>query len=232
MPESNLDKLVMLLSTDWFLEYWPAIGLATDEQKRTRLQAGCREIVGQIMGGEKEYWLISFARSRTQRTDAMLHSSLNECGVEKSTITRVDALIADKTASGLDSETSWLLTSITEMLVHNSLGAQANALEPDIRNAVSAAWTRLHSGALDFESLSLESESAWDQYIRGLTPDLPTYLSDYVSAVVRQNEFEALWGFIKMSLRPNQKSELLRWYGSVAESLTGERRALPANLLA
>jgi hypothetical protein len=65
MEKMMVDKLVFLLSTDWFKPYWSGIGIDIDEAAKTSVQQGCREIVAQILSGTKSYYLASFSDDRT-----------------------------------------------------------------------------------------------------------------------------------------------------------------------
>jgi hypothetical protein len=47
-------------------------------------------------------------------------------------------------------------------------------------------------------------------------------LADYVSAIASDSKFELLWGFINANLTAKQRHELLSWYRSAGQSLTGE----------
>src|SRR5712691_1758585 len=122
MRENRIDKLVMLLSTDWFSEYWSTIGLFLMAQKKILVQIGCREIVQQILSGAKEYWSTSFSKERIEKTISMFQSMLEHSDIEKSTRERMNELISGKEESSLDTRTAWLLRSITQMIVTNSLG--------------------------------------------------------------------------------------------------------------
>jgi hypothetical protein len=42
------DKLLFLLSADWFFNYWPAVGIGIEKEKKLRLQTGCRALVKEI----------------------------------------------------------------------------------------------------------------------------------------------------------------------------------------
>jgi hypothetical protein len=51
----RIDKLIMLLSTDWFLDLWPMIGLRTIlERGKLCLQKGCRDIARDILSTEEQ----------------------------------------------------------------------------------------------------------------------------------------------------------------------------------
>jgi hypothetical protein len=57
MKDAESDRLVMLLSTDWFFEHWAVAGLTVDRQKRECVRDGSREIVETLIGGASEYYL-------------------------------------------------------------------------------------------------------------------------------------------------------------------------------
>ncbi len=231
MRENRIDKLVMLLSTDWFSEYWSTIGLFLMAQKKILVQIGCREIVQQILSGAKEYWSTSFSKERIEKTISMFQSMLEHSDIEKSTRERMNELISGKAESSLDTRTAWLLRSITQMIVTNSLGDRSPRLDPAIREILVNAWAK-QANTIDFQGLCLGSKSQWDEYIRSLTPDLRTYLPDYVSAeIIGQNKFASLWSTIKNNLTPKQRTELLGVYRSAGQSLTGQELSVSASLL-
>ena len=47
-------------------------------------------------------------------------------------------------------------------------------------------------------------------------------LADYVSAIANDGKFELLWGFMNVKFTAEQRHELLGWYRSTGQSLTGE----------
>jgi hypothetical protein len=46
-------------------------------------------------------------------------------------------------------------------------------------------------------------------------------LADYVSAIASDSKFEVLWGFINANFTVKQRYELISWYRSTGQSLTG-----------
>jgi hypothetical protein len=77
-----MDYFMMLLSTDWFLPYWPEIGIDIAEAKRVGLQQGCREIADQILGGANNYFLADFSEERRQETHSMFLALLRRWNAE------------------------------------------------------------------------------------------------------------------------------------------------------
>ena len=183
MKSSELDKLVMLLSSDWFLPHWYLIGIFTDEGKKCLLHDGCREIVRQVMSGAKQYWDVDFASDRVRKTRLMLDALMERCKLEEGALNRIKGLVSGEESS-IDDATRWLLVSMTEQLLDGSVtdGPRLNA---SIKKSLYEKWK--HPDEIDFKELCLASTINWDQYLRSTTSDLPAMLADYVSAVVGQS---------------------------------------------
>lgn len=226
------DRLIMLLGTDWFFPYWNVIALDIDTAKRTILQQGCRSIVQQILSGAKEYWLTSFSEERLRKTRSMLKDLLVRSGVKQQVADRIEGLIVSRGNPQIDDGAKWLVIEATRRLVANSADVDQSRLDPAIKRAmvqVLDQWDRLDLDQIDFERLGRDSNSQWDQYIRNMTPDLPTYLSDYLKAeLFVGDKFAVLWHLIETSLNSKQKEELLNWYRTAAQSLTGGEVELPS----
>ena len=73
---THIDKLVMLLSTDWFLPYWTALGIILKEKDQRLFQMSCREIVKQILSGAylNQYFLANLSKERVDETKDCLAS--------------------------------------------------------------------------------------------------------------------------------------------------------------
>jgi hypothetical protein len=229
MNRGHLDELIMLLSTDWFAPYWFKIGLGADHKTKVCLQQRLREIVRQIISGVQQYWLVNFSNERLSNTRALLTAALRKCEASAPTVDRIAELVDGRECSKADESTRWLVISISDQMSQGSLGAAsqpssiaAHALEKLLRIA-----NRQNQSERNFEELCLESESEWDGYIRSLTPDLPTKLADFLKTISTQDHFEQLWAVIHSDLSVEERHELLEWYRTVAQSLTGERLQLP-----
>jgi hypothetical protein len=221
MASYELDKLVMLLSADWFLPHWHTIGIFAEEEKKRCLQQGCREIVRQIMSGAKQYWDTDFAPERVRKTRSAFDVLLKTCKVEEAAVNRISGL-GSEAESPIDDGTRWLLVSMTEQLLDSSV-TEGPPLDNAVKDALKNEWKQWKEPSeIDFKTLCLTSTTNWDQYLKSITPDLPAMLADYVVAIASQSKFEVLWGFINARLPAKQRHELLNWYRSVAQSLTGE----------
>lgn len=218
MPSNKPDKVVMLLSADWFFPHWHLIGIFTDDRKKSLLREGCREIVRQIMSTATQYWHTNFSEARVKESRAMFDVLLKRCDLEEVSVNRIIGLISSE-GSPIDEGTRWLIVSMTEKLLNGSITAP---LDISITEGLRREWEELQNlDEIDFEGSCLNSASIWDRYLRNTTPDLPAMLADYVSVIASNSKFDVLWGFINVKLTAKQRHELLSWYRSTGQSLTG-----------
>jgi hypothetical protein len=224
MPSYELDRLVLLLSADWFLPYWHLIGIFMKEKKKSLLREGCREIVRQIMSTATQYYGINFSVARVKESRAMLDALLKRCDLEEVSVNRIIGIIS-KEGSPIDEGTRWLIVCMTEQLLNGSSTAPLDIAITEGLRRVPDEWNKLDE--IDFKKYCLNSGSTWDQYLRNATPDQPTMLADYLSAIASNSKFEVLWGFINVNFTAKQRYELLSWYRSAGQSLTGEPLRLP-----
>src|SRR6266849_4621465 len=217
----KLDSLIMLLSTDWFSGHWHTIGIHVNADEECTIREGCREIVKQILSGAREYWLASFSRERSEQTYSMLQEVLQRSGVTRSNLNRINRLVGEDAGHTVDSATQSLLISLTGTLLADLASSTTPKVDPSTRERLVKIWDQWNQtsiNAIDFDERCLNSESRWDRHLRGVTPDLPTMLSDYVSAIIEeQDNFDILWSLITNDLSARQKDELLGWYRSAAQ---------------
>lgn len=235
----TIDYLVMLLSTDWFLEYWPLIGIGAPKAKKTLLQLGCRPIVTQIhtfQGKEvKDHISISYLPERILETRNQFSNLLASCDLDEET--RIATL------SGLQrkrySKTQLIVfEDITKLLVENYFDDVEPKLDPFIKQLVADAWKYTQSLAseepfspydeVDLNYLSLESETPWDRYICSLTPEIPDNLANTISGdVTTVPALECTWCLVSENVKAYQKKELLDWYVTTTTNVTGAKTNLP-----
>jgi hypothetical protein len=215
----EIDKVVMLLSSDWFFPHWHLIGIFTNDKKKSLFREGCREIVRQIIGSASQYWHTNFSVARVKETRAMLDSLVKRCDLEEVSANRINGLIS-RDDSPVDDGTRWLIVMMTEQLLDRSVDTHLHSATTE---GIREKWNQLQNlDDIDFQAFCLNSTSTWDRYLRNATPDLPGMLADYVSAIASDSKFDVLWGFINMRLTVKQRHELLSWYRSRGQSLTGQ----------
>jgi hypothetical protein len=221
----------MLLSTDWFFDWWQTLELSVPERKRFCVQMGCRDIVRAFMSTAKEYWLISFETQRMADTRKRFFDALGQCRLNKAAVARMEDLASGRAQANVASEDKgniWLMASLTEDLVSRH-SHDSGLLDPAARGQIEKAWKAIDRMEVDLEKLCLNSDSEWDRYIRSTTPDLPMMLTDYLSQeLITQDKFVRFWCNISSKLPATQKQELIRWYGTAARSLTGQDFHVPS----
>src|SRR6266542_299640 len=117
-PDTMVDHAAMLLSTDWFAPYWTVIGLEADKQKQC-LQNGCREIVRQVVGEARDYYLIDFSHDRIERTRNDLRLLVRNCKLGEAAAIRVEELVANKSGREQLGKTAWMFCNLHDELLNS-----------------------------------------------------------------------------------------------------------------
>jgi hypothetical protein len=210
-----IDYLVLLLSTDWFRPYWSDIAIEVDDSVATSIQKGCREIVKQILSGVDNYVFVSFSEQRRKETHVLLESLLNKLGAEEAfsaTLNEWTATIHDETTA------AWVYARLTRDLFADRIGKREPRPDPLIERVMADAEVSYELDPVEFREICTKSQSAWDAYIGGLTPDQPTFLADTLAAVLRVHRFRSFWESMIGKLTPHQRQDLIAWYRSRAKS--------------
>lgn len=203
----------MLLSTDWFLPYWSLLGIQADLPSKECFQQGCRNIVLQFMDDCEEYYLINFSEPRTEQTRANMRALIDACRLEGAAKSIIENLIASNPQRQRFYTVAWLfMTVVKDLSADVLLDSQITDKLRRSEIEFGGQWDT------DFTHLCLKSPSQWDTYIRNLTPELPTTLSDLLSVSLLTSR--QLIGILE-ALTHSQRSTLLSRFRSVAKSITG-----------
>lgn len=220
-----LDRLVMLLSSDWFRAHWHDIGLMATVGEQEQLAQHCRDIVRRMMDGQTEYWNISFEESRILDTYNRFFDAVEKCKLDQHDLEMLRS-VADEsiflaTGSG-GSEV--LILSLTQLFVQDSSFRIENGgqLSTKVIEKLSAICdTKV---APDFRLLCQASTTRWDQVLRMLTPDLPDHLADFAELLFNQiDESRRIWAQISSTLNGEDQELLANLYSKMAEDLAGQR---------
>jgi hypothetical protein len=133
--EAQADKLVMLLSADWFYPFWNQVGLNVDDAKRKKLQENCRTLVRELMASYAEYWLISFAPERIATTYQGLLASCARLRIPEPQSSRIREIVEGMQGED-DRGTVWLLGMLTRMAAKGSYETGVSVLSDDIASIV------------------------------------------------------------------------------------------------
>jgi hypothetical protein len=211
-PDTMVDQVVMLLSTDWFLPYWSVMGIDASEQ-RVCIQKGCRQIVREVMNGATIYYHINFSDERLQATRQGIRDLARKCRLGESSEMNLEDLVDSRPAREQFYKGAWLFKTLANHL--------ANDDQLDATTKLVLQRTRRQHAVmddLDFAQLCSRSNSTWDNYTRSLTPELPTSLADFLSEDLVANQ---LLTSVLAQLTQAQKDGLLSRFQSIAKSVTG-----------
>lgn len=221
------DKLTMLLSTDWFFDYWPVIGLMVPDEGREAIQGVCRIEVERLMGGEESYWHTSFADERITGTRSRLCDAFRNKVADP---TVIGSLLGTDSAQhgSIAANSSSLLSSLTQLIVSDPESG-GGLIGADLQGKLTRAWNISEGINIDFHALCEHSQTKWDKYIRSLTSDLPTMLADFLAVeILTRDRFAAFWISLDKGLSSPEKISLIKWYETTATMLTDQHFQVPA----
>jgi hypothetical protein len=207
-----VDQVVMLLSTDWFLPYWSVVGIDASEQK-VCVQKGCRQIVHEVMNGATNYYHINLSDERLQATRQSIRDLARKCRVGESSEMSLEDLVDSRPEREQFYKGAWLFRTLANHLAND------DQLDPTTK-LVLERTRRKHAvmDDIDFQQLCSRSNSAWDNYSRSLTPELPTSLADFLSVDLVASQ---LLTSVLAQLTQAQRDGLLSRFQSIAKSVTG-----------
>lgn len=211
----KIDYLVMLLSTDWFIQFSSGLGFRFSEASQREIQAGCRDIVRELMGGAGDYYQIDLSDERQQETHRLLAGLIGAHASGKDDLNIVEEWINGPSD---DFRSSVMLRMLTNDLL---LGASEESIpEPDfgVRLVVKEEADVERVTMEQFWDASIVSQSTWDRYIRGLFSETPSALSDIASFAVQEHRLKQLWKRICERLTEHQVDSLINWCRAMAVS--------------
>ena len=218
------DMAAMLLSADWFGDRWASLGLVVTPNERALVQGAAREAVRKFMDAKAVYWGINFSPERIRASVESFTNQLLKGGLARATVGQLSDLTSGSSRQESDAAATsiWLYTALTDQLTSADSPEVPPDLSPDALRSIVALWqASTHEDAgIELERSALDSASEWDCYLRELTPDLPTYLSDWVTnKLERPERFRRFWAQLFWVLAASDRQALIRWYPSEAKKL-------------
>lgn len=223
--KGSLDRLVMLLSSDWFRSHWHDIGLMVAVGEQEQLVQDCRDIVRRMMDGQTEYWNISFEESRISATYNLFFGAIVRCKLGQHDV-EILRSVADESiflATGSGGSDA-LILSLTQLFVQDPSFRIENGGELSTKVIEKLSVICDAKVAPDFRLLCQASTTSWDHVLRMLTPDLPDHLADFAELIFNQiDESSRIWAQISSTLNDEDQELLANLYSKAAEDLTGQR---------
>lgn len=152
----------------------------------------------------KTYWHTNFSTERLKETERLFNLALQSCKVEISSFgPKEDSL----------TEFGRSLSLLTMPIINDKQETLPFELSrPDTVQVLIEHGHLLCFGLRHFCENCIETDTEWDKYLRSLTPDLPTYCSDFAFDKLRIDEFMIFWQMVCKSLNSEQVDELISWY--------------------
>jgi hypothetical protein len=114
-PDTMVDRVVMLLSTDWFLPYWYLIGIDASEPKLC-VQKGCRQIVHEVMNGATNYYHTNFSDERFRATRQSICDLTRKCRLGESSEMSLEDLVDSRPEHEQFYKSAWLFWMLANNL--------------------------------------------------------------------------------------------------------------------
>src|SRR2546426_1750670 len=198
------DYLIMLLSTDWFMPYWAEIGIDLAEDKRIRIQQGCREILEEILGGADSFHLVDLSEERKQATESKFIAVLRRCDAEPE-------LSATRTEWARLSHTEltavFLCANFNRQIPSADGSGVAPYLEFPVRAEVVKTWEAYALDPAVFEDICLSSKTEWDIRTQKML-NSPKTLKNQLWRVLLDHRLRAFWADLRERLNPQQLQQL------------------------
>jgi hypothetical protein len=217
----NSDKLIMLLSADWFAPFWKVFGLTISAEQQVRVQRSAREVVRSMMKGRDSYWDIDFDTDRVRRTErSFLESASKISNTVEKQISGLLVTQQTETDSRQLATTLWLFGALFDQLCSTNYSGMLPKVEADTLRSLKSLWvTSFNADANEdeFERALLRSNTEWDRYLRNLTADLPTSLADWASLhLERPPRFRRFWAHLYWIVSAEARCNVREWL--IAES--------------
>jgi hypothetical protein len=224
----EIDKLVMLLSTDWFLEQWTLLCMKSDLPTRLVMMKKCRTIVEQVLGGALNYWEVSFEDTRLLKTYGSFFAAATECKLHVSDINFLRK-IADQNQSEIEEGNNIsILASLTQLLISDTSNEVIKGVSVKTVETIAPIFGVSNLSRSDIVALCLNSNTDWDKKIRNMTPDLPDMLGDFLLSVYKQmHHFVQFWGRVVENTSLDERAQLIEWYRDTAVKLMCRSLEIP-----
>lgn len=214
--EVEFDKLLMLFSADWFFPFITLLVPNMDDVSCKAIRQVARDTIRIFMINESVYWNISFSKKRLQGTTTHFTNMLKMTYFSDKKIDKLYQYIKNATDTDESEKTTlWLFGMLTEALLAedttlSALKINQKKIEIIKEEALKESNKKRY---YNFEKLALASTTSWDKYLRNLTPDLPTYLSDYAENYLANFDiFRMFWFRISKRLNKSDLKVLIKWY--------------------
>jgi len=214
----------MLLSADWSRHYWTLLGIDVDEEAAVTLKAGCREIVKQMMGDAKDYYLIDLSSQRRELTEAQFKQLLAKAGLDRDL---AHAVSEWQNMTHTQLKSGWKLLRITKDLLAPDIADGRPLLDATHRAEAVQVAKAYELELPDVVNACLSSRTVWDRYLLTVTSDPPEMLPDLMISVLRVHGFNMFWDRSHERLTRDHMEALKSWFRAMARFRGWQEEFIP-----
>jgi hypothetical protein len=223
VAKPKADKLLMLLSAEWFAPYCKSFGLVLTGDEQARVQRVARDGVRNFIGSNDTYWNIDLSQQRVAQTVDSFSKGLRDNGLSTTAVAQILDLFTEKQTDVEAAATMlWLLSALSDQLISSNSTESRPEVAAETLQVVQSMWQASVRDATseELERSALASQSEWDRYLRCLTPDLPTYLSDWAAQNLKNaDRFQRFWAQLFWVTSATDRQILRDWYQAEARKL-------------
>jgi hypothetical protein len=224
---NKVDRLVMLLSSDWFLSHWSLIGLSIEEKSKNIIYNGCRILTKEFVGKANKYWLVSFSEDRVKETKENFIRLLESSAIKKHDYDLLMFYVEESLLKEDNDSINSMLSTINDHFIDTDEFNQVFEGQENLRIMISNNWMTLGENDNGINTSFEISKSSWDSYLKSLTADIPTYLIDYLSIeILSANKFKIFWLTLKNNLKENEVDFIKSAYKKMADEFMGREITL------
>jgi len=213
MNNKTHDRLLLFLSTDFFLKYWQAVsGKSFSHVDQIIIQTAARHAVEAFVEGASVLWDIDFSAARERHSWVQFEKALSSVTAEgRQNLNELESqFCADKE----ELKSTTFLLGFLHRIATDSAFTQEVGLSIDDHNLVGACMAEVSSQVLDtfeIEEEWLRSSTLWDTKIRDMTPDVPRLVFlDFAEIYEQHSELPVFIENLSQLLSHFEKQEFLK----------------------
>lgn len=210
----------MLLSSDWFSACWADVSLVVDHDAAVRLKELCRKEVKLLLGRSRRYENASFEVARVDRTRGQFIQALALIAPTSPFTRACVSILKAGRKYPPQPFAAFQISHLNHRLTRLAYDEIGDSLGPVLKGKLLGLLGATLQPQRDYEALAQGSSTSWDRFLRSLTPDQPTLLSDILTAwVIPQLEVDRLRQATPQLFSPAEVETLQQWYETEARDL-------------
>lgn len=209
------DRFIMLLSADWFSQFWKDFGLVFSKSEQELTVGVSRKVIRELLKGADTYWGVNFSPERVSATRSSFLAELRKLRLAETAVAQLaDAMeVAEESAEV--ATTLWLYGALLDQLIGSTDALAPPGVSAPSFRTLKVIWKSSMTAEISrrqLEGALMASASPWDRALRDATPDLPTYLSDWaMTGLQRPERFQRFWAELFWVVSQSERAAIKKW---------------------